>query len=443
MKEKSSELLIRILTILFRFIAGGIFIFSGFAKGIDPWGTFYQIKDYLAVWGWNIPDSLILSGAFILIITEFITGVSVFFGCFRRGGPILMTLIMTFMLPLSLWIALKNPVEDCGCFGEALILSNTATFWKNVVLTSMSLWLLIFNTKIKSLIRPYIQWIEIVVSFSLIMFIAYIGYTYQPLIDFRPYKINTALVNFNNSNDGEEPEFVFIYEKNGIRKSFSINDSLPDDEEWKFVERKEISPNKNSNTEKREDTTDENKNFRIWDESGNDDITEIVADPVGKRMYIMMPEMGKVSVATTWKINNLYKWCQHNDIDVAAIVSGSENEIEEWRDISLPEYPIYLADDTSIKEIVRGNPALVYTEDGIIKWKSSLKALPIEMFSTDNSSTGPSNLSDNNSNLLQNLVITYILFSLVMIFLSYSPWFLRLHFSQKNINHDGKVHPEE
>ena len=415
MPEKSISRKKQLLTWLCRLIAGGVFVFSGFAKGIDPWGTFYMMEDYLAVWGWNIPDPVVLFGAFSLIIIEFLIGFCVLFGCFRRGTPVLMMAMMAFMLPLTLWIAIKNPVNDCGCFGEALIISNTATFWKNVALTIMALWLVKFNRFIPSLIKPYFQWIQLLGTVTFIFIISFVGYSYQPLLDFRPYKCGTLLFSENDDSDNV-PEFEFIYEKNGKRTSFSINDELPDEADgWKFIERKEILSSKQTANDNSE------KNIRIWDDSGEVDITDEFMSSEGKRMFLMIPELKKVSTATTWQINSLNQWCHNNDIEMVAVVSGNQEEIDQWKDISLAEYPIYMADDTIIKEVVRGNPALVYTENGNIIWKSTLKALNVADFLNNYEVKDAKLLGRDNIRILKNLSLIFLVFTACMIAISYSP----------------------
>lgn len=103
------------LTWIIRIVVGGVFIFSGFAKGIDPYGTLYKVEDYLSVLSLSVWPNLVLVGVFGLCALEFLAGVFLLTGCFRRSSVIIAGGIMAFMLPLTLWIAVSNPVADCGC----------------------------------------------------------------------------------------------------------------------------------------------------------------------------------------------------------------------------------------------------------------------------------------------------------------------------------------
>ncbi|MDE7475120.1 MAG: DoxX family membrane protein, partial [Duncaniella sp.] len=141
---------------LCRLLVGGTFVLSGFVKSIDPWGSFYKIAEYIDVWGLDIPSSFEVLGAFALGGFEFVAGFLVMFGCYRRAGVWLLLLMMAFLLPLTLYIVVADPVADCGCFGDFIILSNTATFVKNIVLTLLLVYLALFNTRVGGLFVPYI-----------------------------------------------------------------------------------------------------------------------------------------------------------------------------------------------------------------------------------------------------------------------------------------------
>ncbi|MDE6028666.1 MAG: DoxX family protein, partial [Muribaculaceae bacterium] len=326
---------VRIITWLIREITGAVFVFSGFTKAVDPWGTLYKIQDYLAVMGLDIWPSLVKVGAFALCAVEFIIGAMLCFGSFRRTSAWAATAIMCFMLPLTLWIAIYDPVPDCGCFGDALIISNWATFWKNVFLMAATLWLAMFNRFAGWLIAPYLQWIALLVTSVFCMMIEAGGYFIQPLLDFRPYPVGTTLIEETVS---AEPEYKFIYENEGERKEFSESDELPDEADgWVFIDRVAVSePDIDSRVSVRSE-----KSLRLWDLEAEEDVTEDVLTPQGDRIILVMPELDKVSIASTWKINSLYDWAKSNDIDMIGAVAATKEDIDNWDDLSMPEYPIY------------------------------------------------------------------------------------------------------
>ncbi|MDE5968789.1 MAG: DoxX family protein, partial [Muribaculaceae bacterium] len=183
----------KIVTILLRIVVGGVFIASGFTKAIDPWGFIYKIEDYLNVWGIGVPRSIIFVGAVGLSAYEFLFGAMLVLGAYRRTSVRALMLTMLFMLPLTAYIAIANPVADCGCFGEWLLLSNWATFGKNIVITAMLVWLWRYNFRIKwAFVRPSLQWVAATACAIYLIIIAGYGYMVQPLIDFRPYPVGKS-----------------------------------------------------------------------------------------------------------------------------------------------------------------------------------------------------------------------------------------------------------
>ena len=366
-----------VLTWLMRLAVGSVFIVSGLSKGIDPWGTYYKTSEYLTAMHIPIDEwgNAVLALAFILFSVEFITGVSLLMGCYRKAAPIMAALFMLIMLPLTLWIAISDPVADCGCFGDFLVISNWATFVKNCFISLAVVWLLKFNTKVRSLISPYLQWIATVGIGAYIVLVGYIGYWQQPMVDFRPYKIGMRML----AQDDEaeyDPQYEFIYEKDGKTLTVGEDDELPDESEgWKFVRRveKEFVKNDHSSSSAYEEAPD----FRIWSEDGEEDVTEMLYG-YDSQLILLVPDISELSMASSWKINRLYDMAKSHDTEFFAVVAGSPEAIEEWRDLSSGQYQIYTAEDTSIKELVRGNPALVSLEDGVIKWKSALSALQLD-----------------------------------------------------------------
>lgn len=414
-ENNSNNILSNSITWTARILLGIVFMFSGFTKSIDPWGTIYKIHDYLAVSGISLFDNLTIVTTFLLCSVEFLAGFFVFTGSFRRFSAWLILCIMCIMLPLTAWIAIANPVSDCGCFGDAWVLSNHVTFFKNLILTIAAIWLVKHAHSTPSLITPALQWISFMGAGIFIGAIALTGYVYQPLIDFRPDLLESRLIASDNEAE-DETSFLYTYRKGDSTAIFSEYDALPCEEDgWQFVSRETIENNIVYDANK-------NKHLRIWDKNGDYDVTdEIILDDKAQ-IILFIPSLPDVSIASTWQINSMYTWAQRHNINMLAIVSGNSKDIEEWEDLSMPSYPIYTSEDTSIKEVVRGNPAVVYLENGIIKWKSTLRALNADDFLNEEiANSSPMAFAYNNDTILFSLCMGFLSITGICIIFSFIP----------------------
>lgn len=409
--RQSTPVWIIIVTWAIRLVIGAVFTFSGFVKGIDPWGTVYKFDEYLVALGIPMSQNLIVVGVFALCILEFIIGIFMLLGCYRRSNAVLALLCMAVMLPLTLWIAISDPVADCGCFGDAYIISNWTTFWKNVALTAGIIWLLKYNKKVPCIITPAFQWIASIATSLFLFCVCWYGYNIQPMIDFRPYKAGVKIIDDAQSDNG--PRYSFTYSKDGVEQEFT-EDNLPLDEDgWEFVSRKEL-PYPEENNES-------GVSFSVMDKEGNEDATAEALDTEGGEFLLMIPSLREVSAATTYKINMLYDWAEAHDIRLVAIVASHTGNIADWEDLSMPRYDIYTADDTSIKELSRGNPSIVYIDNGTIKWKSTLTSLNEENFITPDTKSDVETFAPDGARALHNLVLIYIAVMAFLICISMIP----------------------
>lgn len=357
-----------------RVLVGLIFIYSGFAKAIDPWGGMYKLTEYFNVLGFDqlVPASLAF--AFILAAIEFMLGLFILVGAYRRSAPLLLLCMMAVMLPLTLWLAITDAVPDCGCFGDATHMSNWGTFFKNLLIVPALIYLVMFNKRVHGIYGPAVNWVVGVIALAYMGVIAYNGYFKQPLIDYRPYPVGAKLGVVPEAQPADD-EYVFIYEKDGVQKEFSI-DSVPDDEsEWTFVDRRV------KGDEKRRGRVLEQP-LSIFDHGA--DVTEEVLANEGDVLLYLFPDLPGVNIAYTFVINNLTEKAKKQGAQVAALTSATEREMDEWRDISMADYDTYSMDDTDIKMIARGNPAVVFMHDGKIVWKRTLASLDPEMLRDDN-----------------------------------------------------------
>ena len=211
-----------------RFALGIVFIFSGFVKADDPYGTVYKIEDYFSAFGWTdyVPSLAPLFLSCLMAVLEFTLGVYLFFGIRKKLTSIATALVMLLMTPFTLYLALANPVSDCGCFGDAIVLTNWETFWKNVLLLFFALWLYFNNSLILRFISKKSQWL--ISLYSILYSVSVVAYCiiYLPIFDFRPYYVGANIRQQMEIPEGEEPpvyETTFILEKDGVRKEFTLD----------------------------------------------------------------------------------------------------------------------------------------------------------------------------------------------------------------------------
>lgn len=365
-----------------RIFVGGTFVVSGLSKAIDPWGFIYKIEQYLIAWDVEVSFPMIVGVALLLSGVEFLLGVVVFAGCYRRTAVWAVTMIMLGMLPLSLYIAVANPVTDCGCFGDFIVISNTATFLKNVVLMMLLIPLLWSNKNVSGLFTSYSQWLVAFIAIVYVIVVSLWGYNIQPLEDFRPYKVGTSLV-AAHVDDFDDSSIIFVYEKDGEQREFTV-DSLPDDS-WTYVTRKEES------AEVHADGT----YFPIYD--GDEDVTAEVINPEGKELMLVIPEMRRLDISSTYLINEMCRYMENSGGTMIGLIGENAEGIELWKDLSMATYPIYTAEDTDLKELARGNISVVYLKDGTIQWKRALSSIDSDYFSNAEGKDGLLEKLDYNS----------------------------------------------
>lgn len=397
-----------------RILVGAVFAFSGFVKAIDPWGVLYKFEEYISAIGADWLSPFLLFGAFAVSVFEFVLGVMLIVGAYRRISVWLSLLTLMVMTPLTLWLALTNAVPDCGCFGEAIHLSNWTTFWKNVVLLIAILYLLLFNVRLSNVYSPSIQWIVTTVTAIFISMVAFYGYFYQPMIDFRPYKTGEGILSETGSDLLDETnDFVFVYEKNGKQKEFEIND-IPTDEDtaWTFIERKEKTSKKRSSLK-----------LGLNLKENDEDVTENVIKTQGDQIIFIFSDLKEIDITYTYLINVIDDFARKQNVDIIGVTGDSTNEIEEWNDMSMATYPIYSADDTELKVIARGNPAVVYLKDGSIVWKRTLQSISasrIEKATKNNGGFAWIGADYNGENRLKKISSLYIFIMVLILILNRS-----------------------
>lgn len=348
---------VRLIVVSLRLILGGLFVFSGFVKGIDLYGFIYKIEEYLAAMDMTMPRSVTLVCGMTIAATEAVSGLLLAIGAYRKAVPVVMGMMMAVMLPLTGWLFIASPIDDCGCFGDAWILSNGASFLKNIFITAGVIYLIKYNKYVRyRLIHHQLQWLVWMGGLLYMVLLSLTCYNVQPMIDFRPYPEGSSLI----SQGDETADVKFVYTNGKENRVFTLG-NLPQSEEWTFVE------------QIKEDNADIEADFAIYD--GDEEVTADVIECEGRQMLFVVPEMNRVDLSYTYFVNELYRRCEENGIDFVGLLATTEEGIEWWKDYSMANYDCYSAEDTSLKTLVRGKMAIVYLENGVIVWKRTISSL--------------------------------------------------------------------
>ena len=366
-----SQRLLKMTVNLCRIIVALTFIFSGFVKAIDPIGLQYKLQDYLGAIGIPgfLPDWMLLIMAVLLAAVEFCMGIFMLFAIQRRLISKLIVVFMSIMTLITVWLVVANPVKDCGCFGDALHLTNTETLVKNIILLGCSIVIMRRPLAMFRFISESNQWIVINYTIVFIFVSSGLSLYYLPLFDFRPYRIGTNIPRgMEIPKDAEQPLFetTFIMEKGGQRKEFTLND-YPDST-WKFIDSKTVQV--------KEGYIPPIHDFSIADRKTGKDLTDSVLRHKGYTFLLIAPYLERADDSNFGDIDQLYEYAQTYNIPFYCLTASTAKAIQRWRDITGAEYPFCITDETTLKTIVRSNPGLLLLKDGTIINKWSHNQLP-------------------------------------------------------------------
>ena len=354
-----------------RFVLAATFIFSGYVKAIDPLGTLYKLKDYAAAMSLNglLPDWVLVGVAIALGALEFALGVFMLFAVRRHVVSRITLAFMAAMTVLTLWIFVADPVKDCGCFGDALKLTNGETLLKNIVLSACAALVAWRPVDMARFISRSNQWIVRYYTVAYIVITSvYCLYT-LPIFDFRPYHVGMNIKQGMEIPEGaEQPEFesTFLLRKNGETREFTL-DNYPDST-WEYVDTRTVQTKKGYEPPIHD--------FALTSCDTGEDITEQVLTKKGYTFLLVSPRLAVADDSNFGDIDQIYEYAEENGADFYCVTASANEEIERWRDLTGAEYQFCNADETTLKTMIRSNPGLMLLKDGTIIGKWSHNALP-------------------------------------------------------------------
>ena len=354
-----------------RIVLGVALMVSGFTKAIDPRGTLYKLQEYAEAIGWGstFSDTLLTTAAIALAVTEWMLGVALLMGVKRRFTTIVSVILMTVMTCVSLWLWIANPVSDCGCFGDAVRLTNFQTLLKNIILLAAAIFLWRNDEHLTPLPSATIRRIAMHLSLLYVAGIAAWGLYRLPLIDFRPYHVGVNIPEAMTIPEGETPpqfETTFLLEKDGQQKEFSLED-YPDST-WTFIDSrtKQVS----------EGYVPPIHDFSITDIDTQEDITQQLIGHKGYVILLLIHDLERADQSNYADLNSLYHYAEEQHIPFRCLTAGTQQQIEQWRKTTAAAYPFANTDETTLKTMARSNPALMLIRNGTILGKWSNNNLP-------------------------------------------------------------------
>jgi len=272
-----------------------------------------------------------------------------------------------------LWIAIKNPVTDCGCFGDALVISNWETFYKNLVFITLAIVSVVNRNWFEKQVKTKIPLILSVLTFVVYFGFVYQSYNHLPIFDFRPYKIGINIPDAMTTPEGaaqEEYENIFYYKnKNtGEVKEFA-EDNYPwqDTVNWAYNDMESILI--------KEGYEPPIHDFTIETPDGENIIDFFIYDE--NYVFILVAyDLSKTSTKPQDKINTLANWALEQELSFICLTSTLHEESMAFANENGAQYEFFNSDEITLKTMIRSNPGLLVIKDGNILGKWHFNDIP-------------------------------------------------------------------
>lgn len=352
---------------ILRIVVGVLFIFSGIVKANDPLGLTYKMNEFFEVWNMNYMTNYTLALSIAMIGFEIIAGVAMLVGNYFRLYITLLLLLNIFYTFLTYYALYSGKIKECGCFGDCIKISNTATFYKDVVLTIMTLVLYIFRYRVfpvfhKTAVNFWIVFASAVFAFGSQWWTLH----HLPVHDCLPYKVGNNLLEKMKPAPNATPAVyssALVYEKNGIKKEFTTENYPWQDSTWTYVETK--------TTLIKEATGEAEIHDFILTDSAGTDRTEEVLNTKGYVFFWFLREPEKASTENMEKLHALINRAAELHVPFYGLCSAGRDLCQTYQEAyNMKNVPFLILDGTASKTAMRTNPGLMLLKDGVVvkKW---------------------------------------------------------------------------
>jgi hypothetical protein len=353
----------KIIREIIRVLLGATFVFSGFVKGIDPLGSAYKFTDYFSAFGTDWATKFSLALSILLALAEFGIGVALLLNYRVKIFSWFCLLFMGFFLPFTLWIALKNPVTDCGCFGDAIIISNWGTFFKNVVLIAFAIIVFVSRSKYSNKLNIQFQNGYFIFFILLLGYVQYHGLNHLPIIDFRPYKIGNNITKgmempANAPQDQFKSEFIYKNLQSGKTEKFNeSNYPWKDTLNWQYVSATTKLIKKGYHPPIHD--------FTIVNSFG-DDVADYYLSDKNYTLILVASNLNKSNKKREKEINQLAQDAIKKGWNFICLTASDSDDIKQFEEQYNPPYEFFFCDEITLKTMIRSNPGLILMKEGTI-----------------------------------------------------------------------------
>ena len=363
----------RLVKNLCRIIVGIVFIYSGFVKGIDPLGSDYKFTDYFNAFGMGWMNATTLFFSFALSLVAFLIGIALLFNLWVSRMAWGSLLFMAFFTPLTLVLALTNPVSDCGCFGDAMILTNWQTFWKNIILLLLTIMIFMYRKEYKSSLPLVGQFSFLALAGAGMLCLSVYCYRHLPVLDFRPYAVGKNITEGMRLPEGAEPDQYEVTLKYKNKQTGEVQSFTEENYPWQDTLNWEYESSSERLVKKGYITPIHDL---VIEHPMLGNITEEILEDDNHTILAVAYNLTQSDVQYQPAINRLAEYAQEKGIRFYGLTSSSERDIEAYKKRNHVPYEFCTADEIQLKTMIRSNPGVIILREGTILDKWAGKDVP-------------------------------------------------------------------
>lgn len=355
-----------ILVNVCRFVLSLMLVVSGFVKAVDPMGSMYKLREYAAAFSVDLfTDDWLLFFGIMQAVLEFLLGIFLLMGVYRKVVAYAVPAVMLFFTVLTAVIYFGGEVEDCGCFGEAITMTNGETLAKNVFFLLLSVPLFLGRKNFVYNISSKSRWMVTLFALFYIAAVEVLSLSHLPVVDFGRYPLGANLRELTQGTP-DEYRVLYRYEREG--EVCELPEGETPDSSWVCVgSRSEIV---------KEGVEPVLADFSVVDWENDSDLSgELLAD-TGYVCVVAVERVEYASVSRVDKINDMYDYCFERNIPFCVATASDDENIGLWRKRTGAEYPIFWTDELVLRNMIRSNPGVLLLKNGVIVGKWNVADLP-------------------------------------------------------------------